>query len=58
MLTLPGVLISPVAASIVKGPTVSPLWTTKFELAIVPYLPNSFNKVIYAYQRKKIKTKK
>jgi hypothetical protein len=34
------VVILPVAASIVKGPTVSPLWTTKFELAIVPYLPN------------------
>ena len=54
----PEVLISPVAASIVKGPTVSPLWTTKFELAIVPYLPNSFNKVIYARDEKDLKGKK
>ena len=38
ILTLPGVLMSPVAASIVKAPTVSPLWTTKFLLAIDPYL--------------------
>jgi hypothetical protein len=37
---------------------VSPLWTTKFELAIVPYLPNSFNKVIYARHEKEISSKK
>jgi hypothetical protein len=44
---LPVVVISPVVALIVKGPTVSPLWTTKFLLAIVPYLPNVLYDVLY-----------
>ena len=39
---LPEVLMSPVAASIVSGPTVSPCWTTKFLLAIFPYLQMCF----------------
>ena len=39
MFTSPDVLIDPVVASIVSGPTVRPLRTTKFPFAIVPYLP-------------------
>jgi hypothetical protein len=47
MIMFPEVDVLPDVASITVAPIVSPLWTTKFEFAIVPYLPNSFNKVIY-----------
>ena len=39
LVMVPVVDSPPVAASIVSGPTVSPLCTIKFVLAIDPYLP-------------------
>jgi hypothetical protein len=40
VLTIGPVVVNvPLAASIVNGPTVSPLCTTKLLFAIVPYLP-------------------
>ena len=39
LIIAPVVVNVPLAASIVNGPTVSPLCTTKLLFAIVPYLP-------------------